>query len=96
MSFNFTQLIPGVGHEYSHVATAGLVSGALIVASFSARKALGTGEQAVVPSDKFSLRGAFELTTEFITGLVDRYGDRPSWTDIHANVCRGFYFCFGQ
>lgn len=71
MSFNFTQLIPGVGHEYSHVATAGIVSGALVVASFAARKSLGTGDQAVIPAGRFSLRGAFELVTEFVTGLVD-------------------------
>lgn len=71
MSFNWTQLIPGVGHEYSHVATAGIVGGALIVSSFAARSALGTGEAAVIPADRFSLRGLFELCTEFVTGLVD-------------------------
>lgn len=71
MSFNWTQLIPGVGHEYSHVATAGLVGGTLILTSFGARAALGTGDKAVVPSDRFSIRGLFELCTEFIAGLAD-------------------------
>lgn len=71
MSFNFTQLIPGVGHEYSHVATTGIVAAALVVTSFAAKSALGSGDKAVVPADKFSLRGLFELATEFIAGLVD-------------------------
>lgn len=71
MSFNWTQLIPGVGHEYSHVATAGIVGGTLILTSFGARAALGTGDKAVVPAEKFSIRGLFELCTEFIAGLAD-------------------------
>jgi F-type H+-transporting ATPase subunit a len=71
MSFTWTSLIPGVGHEYAHVATAGIVTGGLVVASFAAKKALGTGDAAVVPADRFSLKGFFELITEFIAGLVD-------------------------
>jgi F-type H+-transporting ATPase subunit a len=71
MSFNWTQLIPGVGHEFSHVATAGAVCGALVVTSFIAKASLGTGDAAFVPSSKFSIRGLFELCTEFIAGLVD-------------------------
>jgi F-type H+-transporting ATPase subunit a len=71
MSFNWTQLIPGVGHEYSHVATAGIVGGTLILTSFGARAALGSGDKAVIPADKFSIRGLFELCTEFIAGLAD-------------------------
>jgi F-type H+-transporting ATPase subunit a len=71
MSFNFTQLIPGVGHEYSHVATAAIVTTGLVVASFAAKAALGSGDVAVVPAEKFSLRGLIELATEFIGGLVD-------------------------
>ncbi len=71
MSFNLTQLIPGVGHEYSHVATAGIVTAALVVTSFAAKSALGTGEKATIPADKFSLRALVELATEFIAGLVD-------------------------
>ena len=43
----------------------------MVVASVAARSALGTGEKAIIPSDKFSLRGLVELATEFIFGLVD-------------------------
>jgi F-type H+-transporting ATPase subunit a len=71
MSFSLTQLIPGVGHEYSHVATTAIVTGGLVVASFAAKAALGTGDKAVVPAGHFSLRGLIELATEFIGGLVD-------------------------
>lgn len=71
MSFTWTSLIPGVGHEYAHVATAGIVTGGLVVASFAAKKALGTGDAAVVPADRFSIKGFFEMITEFIAGLVD-------------------------
>lgn len=71
MSFSLTSLIPGVGEHYSHVATAGIVAGSLVVTSFAAKAALGSGDQAVIPASKFSLKGVFELLTEFIVGLVD-------------------------
>jgi F-type H+-transporting ATPase subunit a len=71
MSFTWTSLIPGVGHEYAHVATASIVTGGLIVASVAAKKALGTGDAAVVPAGRFSLKGLFETITEFIAGLCD-------------------------
>jgi F-type H+-transporting ATPase subunit a len=71
MSFALTSLIPGVGHQYSHVATAAIVTTGLVGAAFAGRASLGTGEQAIAPAKKFSLRGFFELITEFIVGLVD-------------------------
>ena len=71
MSFSFTSLIPGVGHEYAHVATAGIVTAGLVTAALVGRSQLGAGEVAVVPSSKFSIRGFFEFVTEFIQGLVD-------------------------
>lgn len=71
MSFNWTQLIPGVGHEYAHVATAAIATGTLLVAGVAAKVSLGKGDAAVVPASKFSLRGIFELITEFIISLSD-------------------------
>lgn len=71
MSFTLTSLIPGVGHEYAHVATAAIVTGGLITAGVAARASLGNGETAVIPASKFSIRGFFEVITEFIQGLVD-------------------------
>lgn len=70
-SFSLTALIPGVGHEYAHVATAGIVGAGLIGAAVVARAQLGSGQAAVIPAKSFSIRGFFEFVTEFIGGLVD-------------------------
>lgn len=71
MSFTWTSLIPGVGHELAHVATAGIIAGGLILVGFKARANLGTGDEAAMPAAKFSLRGLIELVVEFIAGLTD-------------------------
>lgn len=71
MSFNLTSLIPGVGEHYEHVATLGFTTVGLIGTGLAARAALGKGDAAVIPAEKFSLKGVFELVTEFIAGLVD-------------------------
>jgi F-type H+-transporting ATPase subunit a len=71
MSFTWTSLIPGVGHELAHVATAGLISVSLIIIGLKARASLGTGDNAVMPAEKFSIRGLIELIVEFIAGLTD-------------------------
>ncbi|HPI39491.1 MAG TPA: F0F1 ATP synthase subunit A [Pseudobdellovibrionaceae bacterium] len=71
MSFNWTQLLPGVGHEYSHVATLGLASVGAITMGLIAKSSLGTGEAAVIPTSKFSMRGFFELVTESMSGLTE-------------------------
>ncbi|MCB0420707.1 MAG: F0F1 ATP synthase subunit A [Bdellovibrionales bacterium] len=71
--FNWTQLLPGVGHDpnYIALATATVVGAGLVLLSIAGRVALGSGEKAVVPSDKFSLKGILEVITEFIVSLVD-------------------------
>lgn len=69
MAFNWTELIPGVGQQYEHVATLGFVTAATLVIGVAARKALGSGEEAVLPAGKFSLKGIFELFTEGISDL---------------------------
>lgn len=71
MSFNWTQLIPGVGHEFDHVATLGITTAATIGIGLAARKSLGTGEVAVLPANKFSLRGIMEMLVETISGLAE-------------------------
>ena len=71
MAFTFTSQIPGVGEHYAAVVTAGVVTVGIIAASFVGRASLGTGETAVVPADRFSVRGVFEMFTEFIAGLCD-------------------------
>ena len=69
--FNWTQLHPAVGHEYIHVATLGVSCLALIAVAFVGRAALGSGEKAVEPAGRFSIKGFFEVVTEFIVSLVD-------------------------
>jgi F-type H+-transporting ATPase subunit a len=71
MSFTLTSLIPGVGHEYANVATTGIVTAGLIGTSLLAKRALGTGDAAAIPADRFSIRGIFELITEFVAGLCE-------------------------
>jgi len=69
-SFNFIELLPGVDHSNFHVATAGIAVGAMVLIAIAARAALGTGESAVVPASKFSLKGFFEQLTEFVSDLA--------------------------
>lgn len=69
--FNWLQLIPAVGHDYIHVATAMLVTLFIVLLSLMGRLALGNGEAAVAPAGKFSLKGVLEMCTEFIVGLID-------------------------
>ncbi len=72
MHFNWTQLIPGVGHHYTHVATLIIVSVLVMVMGLRARAVLGKGEEAVMPSGKVSLRGLFEFFTEYIGSLSEQ------------------------
>lgn len=73
MSFNWTQLIPQVGQDHDKVAVATLAASTLvlIIVGIAARASLGKGEAAVVPAGKFSLKGVFEVVTEFVTNLAD-------------------------
>ena len=71
MSFNLTSLIPGIGQEYSHVATNVIATVGMISAGLLAKSAIKKqGESAVIPDGKLSLKGLFEIITEFIQGLV--------------------------
>ncbi len=72
MHFNWTQLIPGVGHHYTHVATLIIVSVVLAVFGLMARVSLSSGDAAVLPANKFSIRGVFEVLTEYIGNLADQ------------------------
>lgn len=70
MSFSWTQLIPGVGTTYAHVATAGIATAGLLALAVKARRDLGKGDQAVVPADRFGVRAIFETITEYIDKLA--------------------------
>lgn len=69
--FNWLLLIPGVSHQHLHVAVSIVVGSMLIVLAILGRVVLGTGEAAITPAPSFSLKGIFELITEFVIGLSD-------------------------
>lgn len=69
--FNWLMLVPGVTHDNVHVATAAAVGGVLIATAFAGRAVLGTGDAAVAPASRFSLKGIMETILEFIVGIVD-------------------------
>lgn len=71
LHFNWTQLIPVVGHHYIHVATLLVSAGVLFVLGLSARMALGSGDAAVIPSRSFGLKAIFEAIIEFIVSISD-------------------------
>ena len=68
--FNWTQLIPGVGHDV-HIATAAVVATGIVGLAFAGKLSLGKGEQAIAPAGSFGLRGMFEGITELIVYLTD-------------------------
>lgn len=65
------QLVPGVTHDSVHVATGLAVGSLIVVGAVAGRLALGSGEAAISPASKFSLKGIYELILEFIVGLSD-------------------------
>jgi F-type H+-transporting ATPase subunit a len=69
MAFNWFQMIPQIGAENAHVATAAATGVVLIGASMVARASLGKGATSTEPVGKFSVRAIFEEVTEFIAGL---------------------------
>jgi F-type H+-transporting ATPase subunit a len=71
MAFNLFSLVPGIGEEYEHVVTYSLVAVGLVGAGVSATASMKKqGAAAVIPDPKLSLRGLFEMITEFIQGFV--------------------------
>ncbi len=64
-------MLPGVDHTNTHVATAMVVTGGLILFSMAGRAALGTGERAIIPAGQVSVKGLFEVITEFIVNLIE-------------------------
>lgn len=69
--FNWLQLVPGVSHDNVHVATAAAVGTLLVAGAVAGRLALGSGQAAVQPASRFSLKGIYELVVEFIVSLAD-------------------------
>lgn len=70
--FNWLQYVLQIEHQYTHVATAIAVSLLILVIGIYARIQLGTGEVAIVPAGRFSVRGFFEMITEGTYTLADQ------------------------
>lgn len=72
MEHHFTWFdLLGVDHDYTAVAGSVLATILIALLSIAGRFALGTGEAAIEPSGKFSLKGFFEAFTDFIDGLIN-------------------------
>ncbi len=69
--FNWTQLIPGVGHHYIHIATAIIAVVLLFIFGFLARMALYRVGLSAPPANHFSIRGIFEVIIDINVGLSD-------------------------
>jgi F-type H+-transporting ATPase subunit a len=61
----------GVDHHYTHVAILVFATALIILLSVVARVSLGNADKAVIPADRFSVRGMFEVVVEFIHSLID-------------------------
>ena len=68
--FNWTELIPGVGHN-THIATSAIVATGIVALSVVARASLGKGDKAFKPAAKLSIRGFFEVITEIVVGMAE-------------------------
>ncbi len=70
--FNWTQLIPAVGHHYIHIATLLVVGTLMLLLAAAGRVALGNIQTTgYIPSSRFSVKGFFEAVTEFIVSISD-------------------------
>lgn len=91
--FNWLQYTLALEHQYTHVFTAIAVTLLIFAIGVYARVRLGTGEVAVVPARKFSVRGFFELVTEVTHGLATQVigEDGPRYVPLAASI---FIFIF--
>lgn len=62
--------LAGVPHDKTYVAANIAVTGILVAYSLAARVALGSGEKAIQPAGKLSLKGFSEALVEFVDGMI--------------------------
>ncbi len=96
MHFSWTQLLPFVNHSNIHVATAFFAGLFLIGLSVVAKLSLGNGEKAVNPAEKFSIKGFFELITEFIVDLTVMVCGEEGKKYIPLFACIFFFILFNN
>lgn len=70
--FNWLQLLPGVGHDYVHIATFAIACGLLCLLGLVGRLVLvSRGENFYVPEGRLNIKGFFEVVLEFVVGLSE-------------------------
>jgi F-type H+-transporting ATPase subunit a len=71
-AFTWPQIIPGLNQLPDHVATAGIVTAALVGVAFLARHQVArAGDAAVVPDGTLTARNFYEVYVEQFTALVE-------------------------
>lgn len=70
-SFNWVEQIEGITHTNAHVATSIISVSLMALLAVVARLSLGKGREAIVPAQRFSVKGIFEQLTEFNANLAD-------------------------
>lgn len=71
MAFNAFEIVPGIDHTNTHMATTAVVTGLIIGLSFLGNRALGRGEQAIEPAEKISIKALFEIFLDFMYWMND-------------------------
>ncbi len=95
--FNWTQMIPGVGHHYIHVATAATTTAVLGLLSLFAFAAVKKSKAAnYAPSDRFSIRGVFEVLFDLVVYLSDSMMGPEKRKYIPLFGCVFFYILFNN
>ncbi len=61
----------GISHEYVPVACSIFATIIIVLLCIAGRVALGSGEKAIEPAGRFSLKGAFEAFTEMMVSMTD-------------------------
>lgn len=92
MHFTWYEFFLGIEYKKAYLAASFFVTGVVILASISARLALGSGETAVLPANRFSIKGFFEFLTESIYGLCEMlfgHHDAPKYV---AHFSAIFFF----
>lgn len=97
--FEWISLIPGLGHAPSHVVTAILVALVLIVfgtfAAMKARKAVSAAnEEALIPEEKLSVKGFFELLAEGLYQLTEMVLGKHEAERMYPMIGTLFLFIF--
>lgn len=69
--FSWFSFLPSIGHQPNHVITSIFVILLLLVLSLYTRRAISNSPNPLVPAPRFNLPHLFEVTIEFILGLME-------------------------